>query len=72
MKYEESIKELENILSKLEDPSVSIDDAIEAFSKSVELSKDCFDFLNQAEGKVEIIKKQLDEVVKKPFTDIEN
>ena len=71
MSYEEAIKELERILAELEEGKVSLDDAIKLFEKSVELSKLCFDKLKQTEGKVEIIKKQLDEITIKPFTDIE-
>ena len=71
MSYEEAVKELEKILAELEEGKVSLDDAIKLFEKSVELSKLCFDKLKQTEGKVEIIKKQLDEITINPFTDIE-
>ena len=72
MSYEEAIKELEKILTELESGSLNLDDAIKLFEKSVELSKVCFDKIKTTEGKVEIIKKQLDEITIKPFTDIEN
>ncbi len=72
MNYEEAVKELENILSALEGGDISLDEALKLFEKSVELSKVCFEKLKQTEGKVEIIKKQLDEITIKPFDDIEN
>ncbi len=71
MEYEKAIKELENILQELENPNVGLDEAIKLFEKSVELSKVCLDKLNQTQGKVEIIKKQLDEIVIRPFNEIE-
>ncbi len=72
MNYEEALKELENILSELEKGEIGLDEAIELFEKSVKLSKICFDKIKSTEGKVEIIKKELDEICIKPFTDIEN
>ena len=72
MNYEEALKELENILKELENGSINLDEAIKLFEKSVELSKICFEKIKNTEGKVEIIKKELDQLVAKPFTDIEN
>ena len=72
MNYEEALKELENILKELENGSINLDEAIKLFEKSVELSKICFEKIKSTEGKVEIIKKELDQLVAKPFTDIEN
>ena len=72
MNYEQAIKELENILASLEKGDVDLDQAIKLFERSVELSKICFDKIKDTEGKVEIVKKQLDQIVIKPFEDIEN
>jgi len=72
MNYEEAIKELETILSELEKGELNLDEAIKLFEKSVELSKICFDKIKTTEGKVEIIKKELDQISIKPFTDIQN
>ena len=72
MNYEEAVKELENILEALEQGEISLDEAIKLFEKSVELSKTCFEKIKTTEGKVEIIKKELEQITIKPFTDIEN
>ena len=72
MNYEEAIKELEKILEQLEKGDLNLDESIKLFEKSVELSKVCFDKIKTTEGKVEIIKKELDQITIKPFTDIEN
>ena len=71
MSYEEAVKELEDILDSLERGDISLDEAIKLFEKSVELSKFCFEKIKTTEGKVEIIKKELDQITIKPFTDIE-
>ena len=72
MSYEEAVKQLEKILSDLESDDISLDQAIKLFEKCVELTKICLDKINATEGKVEIIKKELDNITVKPFTDIEN
>ena len=72
MNYEEAVKELENILNLLESGELNLDESIKLFEKSVELSKICFEKIKTTEGKVEIIRKELEEISIKPFTDIEN
>lgn len=72
MTYEQAVKELENILNSLENQDTSLDEAMKLFEKSVELSKICFDKIKQTQGKVEIIKKDLDQIKVQDFTDIEN
>lgn len=72
MTYEQAVKELENILNSLENQDTSLDEAMKLFEKSVELSKICFDKIKQTQGKVEIIKKELDQIKVQVFTDIEN
>lgn len=71
MTYEEAVKNLEEILAKLESGEISLDEALKLFEKSVELSKICFDKIKQTEGKIEIIKKELDALKVRDFTDIE-
>ena len=65
-------EELEEILQSLENQDTSLDDALKLFEKSVELSKICFEKIKQTQGKVEIIKKELDEIKVQNFDDIEN
>lgn len=72
MTYEQAVKELEDILQSLENQDTSLDDALKLFEKSVELSKICFEKIKQTQGKVEIIKKELDEIKVQNFDDIEN
>lgn len=72
MNYEQAVEELEKVLESLENQSTSLDEALKLFEKSVELSKICFDKIKQTQGKVEIIKKELDEIKIQEFSDIEN
>ena len=72
MNYEEIVAESEEILAKLESGDLGLEESLKLFEKSVELSKKCFDKLQEAEGKVEIIRKQLDKITIKPFDEIED
>ncbi|MBQ2640122.1 MAG: exodeoxyribonuclease VII small subunit [Bacilli bacterium] len=47
--FEESLKELESIVTKLESGEVPLDDAIKEFTKAMELSKKCDQKLKKAE-----------------------
>jgi len=52
MTFEESIKELETIVNKLESNEIPLDDAISAFEESQKLIKSCEKQLSVAEKKM--------------------
>lgn len=52
IKYEDAIKELEDIVNKLENPETGIDKAFELYEKGIELSKFCEDYLDKKEQKL--------------------
>ena len=47
--FEENLKDLEEIVTKLESGEVPLDDAIKEFTKAMELSKKCDQKLKKAE-----------------------
>ena len=49
LSFEESLKELEEIVNKLETGDVPLDDAIDEFTKAMQLVKVCNTKLNNAE-----------------------
>jgi exodeoxyribonuclease VII small subunit len=66
--FEYSLTRLEEIVGKLEGTNLSLDDAMKLFEEGVQLSRDCQKFLEQAEGKVEILlKKTGGEMAGEPF-----
>jgi exodeoxyribonuclease VII small subunit len=66
--FEYSLARLEEIVKKLEGANLSLDDAMKLFEEGVQLSRDCQKYLEQAEGKVEILlKKAGAEMVAEPF-----
>lgn len=53
--FEESIKELEKIVEKLEKGEIGLDESLELFEKGIKLSKVCSDMLDKAEKKVSVL-----------------
>ncbi|MDE5566594.1 MAG: exodeoxyribonuclease VII small subunit [Anaeroplasmataceae bacterium] len=47
--FEENLKELEELVRKLEDKNISLEEAVSSYTKGLELSKTCFDILNTNE-----------------------
>lgn len=47
--FEELISDFENVIRKLEDKNISLDDAVSSYTKGVELSKKCYDILDKNE-----------------------
>jgi exodeoxyribonuclease VII small subunit len=66
--FERSLARLEEIVRKLENTNLSLDDAMKLFEEGVALSRDCQKQLEQAEGRVEILmKKAGGEIAAEPF-----
>jgi exodeoxyribonuclease VII small subunit len=66
--FESALARLEEIVGKLENANLSLDDAMKLFEEGVQLSRDCQKYLEQAEGKVEILlKKAGGEMAAEPF-----
>jgi exodeoxyribonuclease VII small subunit len=66
--FEHSLARLEEIVRKLDGTNLSLDEAMKLFEEGVQLSRDCQKYLEQAEGKVEILlKKAGGEMAAEPF-----
>lgn len=50
--FEDKIRLLESIIKELESGEVNLDDAIEKYTKAMQLAKECSDNLNKAEEQV--------------------
>lgn len=53
--FEKSIKELEEIVAKLESGDTALDESLELFEKGINLSKECNKMLDNAEKKVSVL-----------------
>ena len=58
--FEESLKQLELIISQLERGDLPLEDSIKMFEQGMNLSAQCKQELDAAEGKVQILLKQRD------------
>lgn len=66
--FERSLARLEEVVRRLENAHLSLDEAMKLFEEGVELSRDCQKQLEQAEGRVEVLLKKADgKLVAEPF-----
>lgn len=70
MTFEENFSELEKIKLALENPETGFDDAVELYGDSVKWTKNCLDILNECEGKISVVKSQVDGLIEKPLDEI--
>ena len=67
-KFEASLKKLEEIVTRLEAGSLSLEDSLKAFEEGVKHSAFCSNRLDEAERRVEILLRQKDGSLKRqPF-----
>ena len=57
LSFEECLKQLEEIVSKLESKDITLDDAVSNYQKVLELSKRCYEIFNQTQ---EVIVKKVE------------
>lgn len=52
LSFEDYMNELENVLRTLENKDISLEDAVKAYTKGLEMSKKCYEILNTSEALV--------------------
>ena len=67
--FEESLAELEQLIGKMEQGDVSLEQALESFEKGVSLTRTCQKALQEAEQKVSILLAKNGQQTLEPFTD---
>lgn len=53
--FEESMKELEQVVSELERSDLTLDEAIDKFEVGMKLTKECNEYLDKAEKRINMI-----------------
>lgn len=67
MEFEKAYDKLIEIRDKLDTPEITLDESIKLYSESVEYTKICLDKLKETDGKISVIKAELDKLVEKPL-----
>ena len=57
-KFEQAVNRLEEIVTQLEEEELTLDDSLKIFEEGMELSKFCYEKLNQAEQKLKKLVKK--------------
>ena len=71
-KFEESLERLEDIVRKMEAGDMTLEESLKAFEEGIKLARLCSRRLDEAERRVEILLKQEEELVVRPFKVEEN
>ncbi|TYP51641.1 exodeoxyribonuclease VII small subunit [Thermosediminibacter litoriperuensis] len=58
-KYEDAIARLEDIIEKLEKGNLSLEESLNLFEEGIRLTKICTKILDEAEGRVQVLIKDL-------------
>lgn len=67
-RFEDALKKLEKVVSKLEDGNIPLEESLKLFEEGIRLSRFCNQKLEEAEKKVEILMKDKEGIIKtEPF-----
>jgi exodeoxyribonuclease VII small subunit len=65
--FEQSLKQLEQIVNEMESGELPLEQAIRKFEEGIELSKFCAQKLEETERKITLLMQTGEAVVEKPF-----
>ncbi|MCI8434868.1 MAG: exodeoxyribonuclease VII small subunit [Clostridia bacterium] len=71
MEFEEKLGQLEEVAKKLESGSVGLEEGIELYRQSLDLTKDCLQALELSKGKLTVLKQQMDALFEQPIDEDE-
>lgn len=63
--FEDSLKKLDEIVNSLESNELSLEEAVKKFEEGMKLSQFCAQKLDEAQEKITILKKDLDDNISK-------
>lgn len=65
--FESSLKELESLVTQMEQGELSLEESLKAFEEGVSLTRECQAILSQAEQKVQVLIESGGELKTEPF-----
>ncbi len=69
MDFEKSLKQLEELVDKLEKGGLSLEESLKCFEQGVKLTRQCRQALQQAEQKISVLSKENGDWTEKSFDD---
>ena len=69
LSFEENLARLENIVQRLENDSLPLEESIKLFEEGMQLSKLCGERLTAAENKITLLLKERDGYAEVPFSE---
>ncbi len=66
-KFEDALRKLEEILRRMEGGDLTLEESLKAFEEGIKLSRLCAERLDEAERRVDLLLKEDEVVVIKPF-----
>ena len=69
--FEESLKQLETLVDKLEKGDLSLEDSLKNFEQGVKLTRECRQALQTAEQKISVLSKEDNDWVEKALDEDE-
>ncbi len=67
MTFEELVKRLEDIVVQLESGNTKLEEVNKLFAEGAEITKKCYEMLNDSKGKVTVLREELGKLVEKPL-----
>ncbi len=65
--FEKSMEQLEKIVQELEKGDLNLDDSIKKFEEGMKISKECNEFLENAEKKITVLINNNDNIEEEDF-----
>ncbi len=69
VRFEDSLAELEQLVERMEQGNLPLEDALKLFERGVQLTRTCQKALKEAEQKVQILLEENGEPTLQPFDD---
>ena len=70
--FEQSLQELETLVTRMEQGDLSLEESLKAFEEGISLTRECQTILAQAEQKVQVLIENEGELKTAPFTPAED
>jgi len=65
--FEQSLADLESLVTQMENGDLTLEDSLNAFEEGIKLTRECQAMLDQAEQKVQILTSHNGELKTEPF-----